>query len=122
MDVECVMGLLNHVQYHFHMRLQGLIRYLSVKYEFSDDCLSLLPECIKYGISNEAHTALIKSGLRDRIALQKVAQYVDEHEIEFSTAGGLKRKIRRQKEELEAYLALTEIPRLSKSKIEKWIG
>ena len=122
LDVECVMGLLNHVQYHFHMRLQGLIRYLSVKYEFSDDCLSLLPECIKYGISNEAHTALIKSGLRDRIALHKVAQYVDEHKIEFSTAGGLKRKIRRQKEELEAYLALTEIPRLSKSKIEKWIG
>lgn len=64
----------------------------------------------------------IKSGLRDRIALHKVAQYVDENEIGFSTAGGLKRKIRRQKEDLEAYLALTDIPRLSKSKIEKWIG
>ena len=122
LDVECVMGLLNHVQYHFHMRLQGLIRYLSVKYEFTDECLSLLPECVKYGIGNEAHTALIKSGLRDRIALHKVAQYVDENEIGFSTAGGLKRKIRRQKEDLEAYLALTDIPRLSKSKIENWIG
>ncbi len=56
------------------------------------------------------------------MALHKVAQYVDEQETDFSTAGGLKRKIRRQKEDLEAYLALTDIPRLSKSKIEKWIG
>lgn len=120
--VDSVIGLLNHIQYHFYMRLQGLIRYLSVKYEFSDGCLSLLPECIKYGIGNEVHTALIKSGLRDRIALHKVAQYVDEYEIGFSTADGLKRKIRRQKKDLEAYLALTDIPRLSKSKIEKWIG
>jgi replicative superfamily II helicase len=122
LPVDDVMTLLGHLQYHFHMRLQGLIRYLSVKYEFSDDCLSLLPECIKYGICNEVHTALIKSGLRDRIALHKVAQYVDEHEIGFSTVGGLKRKIRRQKEDLEAYLALTDIPRLSKLKIEKWIA
>lgn len=122
LDVDDVMTLLGHLQYHFHMRLQGLIRYLSVKYEFSDDCLSLLPECIKYGISNEAHTALIKSGLRDRIALHKVAQYIGEYEIGFSTVVGLKRKIRSQKEDLEAYLAMTDIPRLSKSNIEKWIG
>lgn len=54
--------------------------------------------------------------------MHKVAQYVDEYEIGFSTADGLKRKIRRQKKDLEAYLALTDIPRLSKSKIEKWIG
>lgn len=84
--------------------------------------MSLLPECVNYGINNGNHTALIKSELRDRIALHKVAQYVDEQETDFSTAGGLKRKIRRQKEDLEAYLALTDIPRLSKSKIEKWIG
>lgn len=122
LDVECVMGLLNHVQYHFHMRLQGLIRYLSVKYEFSDECLSLLPECVKYGICNETHTALIKSGLRDRIALHKVAQYVDEHEIGFSTAGGLRRKIRKQKDDIEAYIGMTDVPQLTREKIERWIG
>ena len=37
--VDSVMGLLNHLQYHFHMRLQCLIRYLGAKYNFSDDCL-----------------------------------------------------------------------------------
>ena len=122
MDVESVMGLLNHFQYHFHMRLQGLIRYLGAKYEFTDDCLSLLPESVKYGICNETHATLIKSGLRDRIALHKVAQYVEEQEIGYSTAGGLRRKIRKQREDLEAYMGLTDIPQLTREKIERWIG
>ena len=120
--VDSVMGLLNHFQYHFHMRLQGLIRYLGAKYEFTDDCLSLLPECVKYGICNETHTALIKSGLRDRIALHKLAQYVEEQEIGYSTAGGLRRKIRKQREVLEAFIGLTDMPQLTREKIESWIG
>lgn len=120
--VDSVMGLLNHFQYHFHMRLQGLIRYLGAKYEFTDDSLSLLPECVKYGIFNETHTALIKSGLRDRIALHKVAQYVEDQEIGYSTTGGLRRKIRKQREDLEAYIGLTDVPQLTKEKIKRWIG
>ena len=99
-----------------------MIRYLGAKYEFSDDNLSLLPECVKYGICNETHTALIKSGLRDRIALHKVAQYVEEHEIGYSTAGGLRRKIRKQKDDIEAYIGMTDVPQLTKEKIECWIG
>lgn len=120
--VDSVIGLLNHIQYHFYMRLQGLIRYLGAKYEFTDDSLSLLPECVKYGICNETHTALIKSGLRDRIALHKVAQYVEEQEIGYSTAGGLRRIIRKQRENLEAFIGLTDVPQLTREKIELWIG
>ena len=122
MDVDSVMVFLNHFQYHFHMRLQGMIRYLGAKYEFSDDNLSLLPECVKYGICNKSHTTLIKSGLRDRIALHKIAQYVDEREIVYSTAGGLRRKIRKQKEDIDAYIGMTNIPRLTREKIVGWLG
>lgn len=122
MEVDKVMGCLNHFQYHFHMRLQGLIRYLGAKYEFRNDSLSLLPECVKYGICNETHTALIKSGLRDRIALHMVAQYVVEQEIGYSTAVGLRRKIRKQREDLEAYIGLTDAPQLTREKIKRWIG
>ena len=122
LDVDDVMVLLGHLQYHFHIRLQGLIRYVGAKYEFSDDCLTLLPECIKYGICNETQAALIKSGLRDRIALHKVAQYVKEQEIGFVTAGGLRRKIRRQKEHIDAYMGQTDVPLLTREKIENWIG
>lgn len=122
LDVDDVMVLLGHLQYHFHIRLQGLIRYVGAKYEFSDDCLTLLPECIKYGICNETQAALIKSGLRDRIALHKVAQYVEEQEIGYATAGGLRRKIRRRKEDFEAYMVQTSVPQLTREKIENWIG
>lgn len=122
LDVDDVMVLLGHLQYHFHIRLQGLIRYVGAKYEFSDDCLTLLPECIKYGICNETQAVLIKSGLRDRIALHKVAQYVKEQEIGFVTAGGLRRKIRRQKEHIDAYMGQTDVPLLTREKIENWIG
>lgn len=122
LDVDDVMVLLGHLQYHFHIRLQGLIRYVGAKYEFSDDCLTLLSECIKYGICNETQAALIKSGLRDRIALHKVAQYVKEQEIGFVTAGGLRRKIRRQKEHIDAYMGQTDVPLLTREKIENWIG
>ena len=104
------------------MRLQGLIRYLGAKYEFTDDNLSLLPECVKYGICNETHTALIKSGLRDRIALHKVAQYVVEQKIGYSTASELRRVIRKQREDLKAFIGLTDVPQLTREKIELWIG
>lgn len=122
LDVDDVMVLLGHLQYHFHIRLQGLIRYVGAKYEFSDVCLTLLPECIKYGICNETQAALIKSGLRDRIALHKVAQYVEEQEIGYATAGGLRRKIRRRKVDFEAYMVQTSVPQLTREKIEDWIG
>lgn len=121
-DVDDVMSLLSHLQYHFHMRLQGLIRYLGAKFDFSDDCLSLLPECVKYGICNETHTALIKSGLRDRIALHEVAKYVEEQGITYATSGGLRRKIKKQKDDIEAYIKLSGIPRLSMEKVEGWLG
>ena len=122
LDVDDVMSLLSHLQYHFHMRLQGLIRYLGAKYDFSDDCLSLLPECVKYGICNATHTSLIKSGLRDRIALHEVAKYVEEQGITYATSGGLRRKIKKQKDDIEAYIELSGIPRLSMEKVEGWLG
>lgn len=122
LDVDDVMALLGHLQYLFHIRLQGLIRYVGAKYEFSDDCLTLLPECIKYGICNEIQAALIKSGLRDRIALHKVSQYVEEQKIGYATAGGLRRKIRRQMEFFDAYIERTDVPQLTREKIENWIG
>lgn len=121
LDVDDVMGLLSHLQYHFHMRLQGLIRYLGAKYDFSDDSLSLLPECVKYGICDETHTALIKSGLRDRTALHKVANYVEEQGITYVTAGGLRRKIKRRRNDVEVYMELSGIPRLSMEKVEGWL-
>ena len=121
MDIENVLELLNHFQYHFLMRLQGLIRYLGSKYEFTDGNLTLLPECVRYGIYNETHTALIKSGLRDRIALHRVAWYVENHEIGYTTAGGLRRKIRQQSVDFEEYIRSIDIPRLTKEKVYKWI-
>jgi hypothetical protein len=99
-----------------------LIRYVGAKYELSDDCLTLLPECIKYGICNETQAALIKSGLRDRIALHKVSQYVEEQKIGYATAGGLRRKIRRQMEFFDAYIERTDVPQLTREQIENWIG
>lgn len=122
MDVDNVIGLLNHLQYHFHIRLQGLIRYLGAKYKFADASLSLLSECVKYGICNDVHAALIKSGLRNRIALHKITQYVDENEITYHSVGGLRRMMRRQKENVMEYMEQHNIPRLTVEKIGNWIG
>ena len=94
---------------------------MGAKYDFSDDSLSLLPECVKYGICDETHTALIKSGLRDRTALHKVANYVEEQGITYVTAGGLRRKIKRRRNDVEVYMELSGIPRLSMEKVEGWL-
>lgn len=73
LDVDDVMDLLNHFQYHFHMRIQGLIRYLGAKYEFTNAYLSLLPECVKHGVSGEIHTMLIKGGLKWKRVMELMA-------------------------------------------------
>ena len=122
LDVDDVMDLLNHFQYHFHMRLQGLIRYLGAKYEFSDDCLSLLPECVKHGISNEIHTTLIKIGLKDRVALHVVSQYIEENDMAYSSIRRIKRDLKNRREDFDYYVNQRDIPYLSKGKIGVWLG
>lgn len=122
LDVDDVMDLLNHFQYHFHMRLQGLIRYLGAKYEFSDDCLSLLPECVKHGISNEIHTTLIKNGLKDRVALHVVSQYIEENDMAYSSIRRIKRDLKNRREDFDYYVNQRDIPYLSKGKIGVWLG
>lgn len=122
MNLDHVMELLSHFQYHFHMRLQGLIRYLGAKYDFSDDQLSLLPECVKYGIHNIIQAALIKSGLRDRIAIHVVSQYIEDNELPSVMQGRIKRVLKRMGGEFENFVDELEIPQLSKDKIEVWLG
>lgn len=122
LDVDDVMDLLSHFQYHFHMRLQGLIRYLGAKYEFSDECLSLLPECVKHGICNEIHTTLIKGGLKDRIALHMVSRFIEENNMAYSSIRRIKRGLKNHREEFEHYINQRNIPYLSKDKIGVWLG
>ena len=74
------------------------------------------------GICNDLHAALIKSGLRNRTALHKIAQYVDENEITYHSAGGLRRRMQRQKENVMEYIESCDIPQLEVEKIVNWIG
>lgn len=122
MDVDDVMDLLNHFQYHFHIRLQGLIRYLGAKYEFTDDCLSLLPECVKYGINNEIHATLIKGGLKDRIALHVLSQYIEDEGMRYSSPRRIKQGLKNRRKDFEQYIEQSNIPQLSKEKIGVWFG
>lgn len=122
MDEDDVMELLGHLQYHFHMRLQGLIRYLGAKYDFSNESLSLLPECVKHGINSDIHTMLIKGGLKDRIALHVVSKYIEAEEIPYSSYRRVKRGLKSVREDFEAYITETAIPQLSKENIRTWLG
>lgn len=122
LDVDDVMDLLNHFQYHFHMRLQGLIRYLSAKYEFNDECLTLLPECVKYGINSDIHALLIKGGLRDRIALHVLSVFVKNEDIPFTSSRKIRSGLRSRLADFDYYIDTSSIPRLSKLKIKAWLG
>ena len=121
LSIDKTMELLSHLQYHFHIRLQGLIRYLWAKYDFMDDNLTLLPDCVKYGVCSDLHATLIKGGLRDRIAVHRVAQFVEGAEISYTTSRGLRRIIKRRGDDLMAYIIESEMPLLSKEKVESWI-
>lgn len=122
MDVDDVMELLNHCQYHFHMRLQGLIRYLAAKYEFTDEGLSLLPECVKHGINSDIHTTLIKGGMKDRIALHMLSHYIEVEEIPCTSTRRIKRGLKNLREDFESFVDQCDIPVLSKEKIGIWLG
>ncbi len=122
LDVDNVMDLLNHLQYHFYMRLQGLIRYLGVKYEFSNEMLSLLPECVKYGINSDIHAMLIKGGLKDRIALHVLSQYIVAEEITYSSPRRIKRSLKDRRDDLEQFIDQCNMPHLSREKIRMWLG
>lgn len=120
--VDEVLELLAQLQYQFHIRLQGLIRYLRAKCDFEDENLVLLPDCIKFGISNKNHITLIKGGLKDRIAVHKIGEFVENMEIEYTNHRSLRRQLRRTFDRLEVYIENANIPLLSKERIIKWIG
>lgn len=122
LQLDNVMELLGHFQYHFHMRLQGLIRYLVAKYEFKDDNLLLLPECIKYGINSNIHTTLIKGGLRDRIALHTLSGYFDSKAVLCVNIRQVKREIKTHESDFNEWVSKCGIPILSKEKLFAWLG
>lgn len=118
--VDDVMDLLSHLQYHFHMRLQGLIRYLSAKYDFSYNGLTTLAEGIKHGIYNDIHAMLIKGGLRDRIALHKLAKYIEREEIPYTSMRKVRRGLKARYEDFEKYMNQNGLPQLTREKIRMW--
>lgn len=120
--VDEVMELLGQLQYQFHIRLQGLIRYMRAKYNFECDALNLLPDCLKFGVSNMHQIMIIKGGLKDRIAVHKVGQVVVDQELEYPDYRSLRRQLRRNRDALENYIGAMDIPVLSKEKIWQWIG
>lgn len=122
LTVDEVMELLNHFQYHFHMRLQGLIRYLAAKYEFYDDNLTMLPECVKYGINSIIHTMLIKGGLKDRIALHTISRFIENSRKVYSSVRKLKRGLKSNRIDFEIFIGECTIPLLSKEKMRAWLG
>lgn len=120
--VDEVLELLAQLQYQFHIRLQGLIRYLRAKYDFEDDNLILLPDCIKFGISDKNHITLIKGGMKDRIAVHKIGEFVVNTVILYTNHRSLRRQLRRNSDSLGDYIETTNIPALSKEKIVQWLG
>lgn len=120
--VDDMMDLLSHLQYHFYMRLQGLIRYLSAKYDFSDSGLTMLPEGIKHGICNDIHAMLIKGGLRDRIALHKLAEYIEREGIPYTSTRKVRSGLKARNEDFETYMNQNGLPQLTREKIRMWKG
>ena len=120
--VDVIMGILNHIQYHFCIRLQQLIRYLEEKYGLDNDNLRLLPDYLRYGICEEEHAAMIKGGLTDRIALHIVGRYVLENRTDWNSYNGLIRALRANSSEVIVYLIGHGAPKLSIEKVKAWLG
>lgn len=120
--VDVIMGILNHIQYHFCIRLQQLIRYLEEKYGLDNDNLRLLPDYLRYGICEEEHAAMIKGGLTDRIALHIVGRYVLENRTDWNSYNGLRRALRANSSEIIVYLIGHGAPKLSIEKVKVWLG
>lgn len=120
--VDVIMGILNHIQYHFCIRLQQLIRYLEEKYGLDNDNLRLLPDYLRYGICEEEHAAMIKGGLTDRIALHIVGRYVLENRTDWNSYNGLIRALRANSSEVIVYLIGHGVPKLSIEKVKAWLG
>lgn len=120
--VDVIMGILNHIQYHFCIRLQQLIRYLEEKYGLDNDNLRLLPDYLRYGICEEEHAAMIKGGLTDRIALHIVGRYVLENRTDWNSYNGLRRALRANSSEVIVYLIGHGAPKLSIEKVKVWLG
>lgn len=121
LTIDNVLNMLNHIQYHFCIRLQGLIRYLEGKYEYEDEVLQYLPDCLRYGISKEQHAAMIRSGLNDRIALHILGKFIDDNDIYWFSHSGLRRILRERSSEVIVYLINQNIPHLSLKKVKKWL-
>ena len=119
--VDVIMGILNHIQYHFCIRLQQLIRYLEEKYGLDNDNLRLLPDYLRYGICEEEHAAMIKGGLTDRIALHKFGRYVIENRTDWNSYNGLRRALRANSSEVIVYLIGHGAPKLSIEKVKVWL-
>lgn len=122
LPVDVIMSILNHVQYHFCIRLQQLIRYLEAKYEFDNDNLKLLPDYLRYGICEEEHAAMIKGGLTDRIALHIVGQYALEVQLIWNSYKGLRRALRINCSDVVMYMIGHDVPKLTLEKVKAWLG
>lgn len=121
LTVDNIMSILGHIQYHFHMRLQQLIRYVEAKCEYDNDDLELLPDYLRYGICKEEHLAMIKGGLNDRIALHSLGRFVTDNRIEWSSGNGLRRELKKRGAEVVVHLIGEGVPTLTLKRVKEWL-
>lgn len=121
LPIDIVMNILGHVQYHFCIRLQGLVRLLTEKYSIENWGLNMLSDFLRYGICRDCHAAMIKSGLDDRIALHMIGRYIHNHQLIWTSHSGLRRALRMANSELVVFLINQGIPQLSLKKVKKWL-
>lgn len=121
LTVDSIMSILGHIQYHFHMRLQQLVRYMEAKYEYDNDELKLLPDYLRYGICEEEHVAMLKGALNDRIALHSLGRFVSDNRVEWDSYNGLRRELKKRGSEVVVHLIGEGVPTLTLRRVKEWL-
>ncbi len=122
MSVDDVLQIVMKIINSYSYKARAIITYIKKTYEIENDRISLIPEYLQYGVSNEYMLYLMSKRLSNRIAVHVVNDLVEDHGCGKLDNDGKLLELKMNLFGLSNEVNQMEIPMLVKEKIIRWLA
>lgn len=120
LDVDKVVVSIIFIQNYICRQVRPLVSYMKMKYGVENSYLDTFHELMSFGILEEEQVYLFHHGLRNRLCLHAIIDYIRAIGVTFTEFERLRSFVRKRRDAIKEYIINKGYPILVFEKIEKW--
>lgn len=120
LDVDKVIVSILFIQNCISRQARPLIKYMKVQYNVENVFLDVIHELMGVGICDEGQVYLFHHGLRNRVCLHAIREYIKAIRVSIPAFDNLQSFVKGRMDEIRVFLIRAGFPEIVFEKIKKW--